>query len=184
MSEKQEPQIVYQHRWMSCHLHQLDIPLVRWDDGVMAVPITTDRKILLIEEFAPAYDKRTLFLPAGGLQPNEEPTTAINRELQEEAGFKAGRLDYLGQINPLVKYIHATITLYLARELTPSRLATGDEPWPVTIEYQPLADFEVLLGSGRLRDANVIAALYLARTFLEHELKAEAAAPDDVENKS
>ncbi len=55
--------------------------------------------------------------------------------------------------------------VYLARDLTPSRLE-GDEGYDIRVERVPLAEFERLIAAGRLHDARVIAALYLARETL------------------
>ena len=55
--------------------------------------------------------------------------------------------------------------VFLARDLSPSRLP-GDESYAIGIERVPLAAFEPLLAAGRLLDARVIAALFLARRFL------------------
>ena len=60
--------------------------------------------------------------------------------------------------------------VYLARDLVPSRLA-GDETYTIDVERVPLASFESLIASGRLMDARVVAALYLARAFLGAELQ-------------
>jgi len=55
--------------------------------------------------------------------------------------------------------------VYLARELTSSRLK-GDEGYEISVEQVPLVGFERLIAAGRLLDARVIAALYMARRFL------------------
>jgi ADP-ribose diphosphatase len=58
--------------------------------------------------------------------------------------------------------------IYLARDLQESRLQ-GDEEWPINIVRVPLADFERLIVEGQRRDSSVIAALYLARRFLDRQ---------------
>ncbi len=102
-----------------------------------------------------------LFLPSGKLEPGEETAVSANRELQEEIGFAAGRLDRLAELHPWVKYLTATLTVYLARDLTPSRLQ-GDEPYEIVPEYVSLNSFEGLIASGRLTDLRSLRAV-LAR---------------------
>src|SRR5436309_2937554 len=84
------------------------------------------------------------------------PETA-NHELQEEAGYAAGRLDFLGELRPFSKYLTARSFVYLARALTPSHLQ-GDETYSIGVEQVPLGEFEALIAAGRLLDARVIAA--------------------------
>ena len=64
--------------------------------------------------------------------------------------------------------------IYLARELVPSKLQ-GDERYPILVRQVPLKDFECLITSKQMLDARVIAALFLARSFLEN---ADVSVPD------
>lgn len=60
--------------------------------------------------------------------------------------------------------------MYLARELTPSQLK-GDEGYEISVEQVPLVEFERLIAAGRLLDARVVAALYMAQSLLKEEAK-------------
>jgi ADP-ribose diphosphatase len=161
--------LLYTHRWLSIYEGFHSIPYIAVNNGVMVVPVLPDGNVLLIQEPTAYGDgEQTLFLPAGGIHAGENPLLSANRELQEEAGLSAARLDYLAQVQPWVKYLNASITLYLARDLTPSRLQ-GDEDYPIVTETVALDSFETLMASGRLRDSSVIAALLLARQFLANE---------------
>ncbi len=132
----------------------------------MIVPVTPSGEAILIQE-PTAYgdDHRTLFLPGGSIEPEEEIAAAAHRELQEEIGFDAARLEFLGQVRAWAKYMDAGINLFLARDLSPSRLQ-GDETYPIVQEYVSLASFEQWIASGRLLDASTISGLFLARQWL------------------
>lgn len=137
-------------------------------DGVLAVPVQPDGTVILIQE-PKGYDgELTLLLPSGSVKPEEDPLLAMNRELQEEIGYAAARLDYLGTAQPWVKYLTCNCRIYVARDLTPSRLQ-GDELHTIVSETVALDSFETLIETGRLRDATSIAALYMARRFLAGE---------------
>jgi ADP-ribose diphosphatase len=103
-----------------------------------------------------------LYLPGGAVNPGMSIEDSAQHELQEEIGFRAGRIEHLLKIDPLVRHALWQIDLYLARDLIPSRLQ-GDEEYQIEIVPFPFDDFESLIQSGRLTDAVVIAALYLAR---------------------
>jgi hypothetical protein len=83
-------------------------------------------------------------------------------------GLTAGRLDFLGELRPFSKYLSVRTFVYLARDLSPGQMV-GDETYVIEVERVPFADFESSIASGRLLDARVIAALYLARAFLSSE---------------
>jgi ADP-ribose diphosphatase len=160
-------------QWISLYRNDQDITYVQMDDAALVVPLTADGQVLFITEPSPAYGERVLTLPAGNVETGETPAIAANRELQEEIGYRAARLDALGQLYPFVKYLRCCQHIFLARDLAPSRLQ-GDEgsDWIIEVEPTPLLHFERLIDTGRLRDSTAIAALYRARRYLEREITA------------
>jgi 8-oxo-dGTP pyrophosphatase MutT (NUDIX family) len=158
--------IAYQGDYFSIHIDANGIEFVYTGDEVLVVPLTAEGKVLLTLEPAPAFGEPTLVLPGGSTETDEPPTETANRELQEEIGFRAGQLDFLGQLRPFSKYLTVRSYVYLARDLTPSQLV-GDENYTISVEHVPLALFETLITAGRLLDARVIAALYMAQSFLK-----------------
>ena len=161
--------------WISLHKNERNICYVKMSDAALVIPLTPQQEVLFITEPTPAYGGTVLCLPGGGIESKEQASSAGNRELQEEIGFRAGRMDYLGELYPMVKYVQCRQHIYLGRSLRRSKLQ-GDEgaDWPITVERIPLAQCEELIASGRLRDSSVIAALFLARSFLARE---QSAAP-------
>ena len=145
-----------------------EVSYIRADDEALILPLTAAGEVIFILEPAPAQQQDVLLLPGGTVDPGEEPAAAANRELQEEIGFKAQRLDLLGLVRPWSKYLTTLSHLYLARDLVPATL-TGDENYAIRTERAPLASFETLIASGRLQDARVISALFLTREFLAVE---------------
>lgn len=143
-----------------------DTLYIRCPDEVMTIPIDENGDVLLAVEPAPAFGQDVWVFSGGTVEPGESHETTANRELQEELGLAAGRLDYLGQLWPWSKYLTVRSDLYLARDLTESRLV-GDEGYEIGVARVPLAAFEQYITSGHLRDARVIAGLYLARAYLQ-----------------
>lgn len=138
------------------------------ENEVLIVPLNEEGEVILTIEPSPAFDQPALILPGGSIEPNEEMEVTAARELQEEIGYAPGRLTYLGELRPSTKYFTTRSFVYLGRDLTASTLQ-GDEDYEIQQERIPLATFEQLIATGRLTDARVIAALYMARGFLQSE---------------
>ena len=145
---------------------------VRCGDEVLIVAITDGDKVILTVEPSAAFPGLTVVLPGGSTDPGLPHEETANHELQEEAGYAAARLDFLGELRPFSKYLTVRSFVYLARGLRPSRLQ-GDETYGIGVEQVPFDEFESLITAGRLLDARVIAALYRARAFIDREKAAE-----------
>jgi 8-oxo-dGTP pyrophosphatase MutT (NUDIX family) len=128
------------------------------DDEVLVVALASDDEFLLSREPSAAFGDHTIVLPGGEINPGEDQKATANRELQDELGWTASRLDFLGEVRPWSKDLHARGYIYLARGLTESPLQ-GDEQYAI----EPV---RILL---REVDARVVAGLFLARAFLDRE---------------
>ena len=145
------------------------IEFVRAGNEVLIVPLTAEGEVILTIEPSAAFSETTLILPGGETEQDEEHTATARRELQEEIGYDALRLDFLGELRPYSKYLSVRSFVYLAQDLVPSRLQ-GDEDYLIRLERVPLVAFESLIASGHLLDARVVAALYIAREFLNKKV--------------
>ncbi|MAS35240.1 MAG: ADP compounds hydrolase NudE [Anaerolineaceae bacterium] len=151
--------------WISLRENEQGVLYVEMDEAIVVVPVTPEGNVLLIMEPSAAYGENVLTLPAGRIESGEDAATAANRELQEEIGFKAQSLTPIGQLHPFIKYLRSHQTIFLARDMIPSKL-DGDEDWAIAVEPTPLNAFETLIDAGRLTDSIVIATLYLTRRYL------------------
>ena len=101
------------------------VGFVHCDDGVLVVPLTDDGHVLLAVERSPAFGREVLGLVGGEVESGEPLEETANRELQEELGWRAERIDFLGELHPF-KYLSSRQFAFLARDLVPSKLE-GDE---------------------------------------------------------
>ena len=131
---------------------------VRGGDAVLVVAVRDDGTVVLNVEPSPAFGEPTMVLPGGQTEDGEPHSNTANRELQEEAGYKAARLEPLGELRPFAKYLAVRLFVFLARDLTRSSME-GDERYEIAVEHVPLDAFEPLIAAGRLRDSSSIAAL-------------------------
>ncbi|HRW10267.1 MAG TPA: NUDIX domain-containing protein [Caldilineaceae bacterium] len=160
-------QVLHASDWFSIRTNAKgDEYVASTGDEVLVVALTANGDVLLSIEPSAAFSEPTLILPGGQVEPNVPNAEMANRELQEEIGYRANQLDFLGELHPWSKYLAVRTFVYLARDLQESSLP-GNEEYEIGVESVPLSSFETLIVGGRLRDARVIAALFLARTFLQ-----------------
>ncbi len=134
--------------------------------AVMVVPVTGEGDVILIREYAVGTDRYELLLPKGVIDEGESIVDAANREMMEEVGCGARRLDHINSVSIAPGYLSFTTHIVIATELYEKRLP-GDEPEQLATYHWPLTGLSELLAHEELTEARSIAALYLARDYLE-----------------
>lgn len=129
--------------------------------AVMVVPFYDKDTLLLIREYGAGTHSYSLGFPKGLIDKGEEPNIAANRELKEEVGFGAQRLQKLKTVTMAPSYFSSEMHLYMAFDLYPEKLE-GDEPEPLDVIKWPIAKIDELLAHDDFQEARSIAALLLA----------------------
>ena len=133
--------------------------------AVMVVAMKDAEHAILIEEYCAGVDAYELSLPKGLVEPGEEVLAAANRELKEEAGFGANRLEWLAELSLSPGYMSQKIQVVLAQDLYEESLP-GDEPEPMGQALVNLNDLAALAANPKFSEGRALAALYLARDVL------------------
>ena len=138
--------------------------IVEHADCVAIIAVDADNNALLVKQFRKPVEKELLEIPAGGIDPGESAEDAVRREMQEETGYLPQKLERLGGFYSTPGYCTEYLSLYLASELTPSRLFAEDTEG-IEVVWTPLDQVPDLITSGRIEDAKSIAGLlaYLER---------------------
>ena len=139
--------------------------IVEHSDCIAVVAIDADNNALLVKQFRKPVEKELLEIPAGGINPGEEPETAVRRELREETGYLPQRVERLGGFYSAPGYCSEYLHLYLATDLIPSQLHAEDTE-EISLVRVPLAQILGLIISGSICDAKSIAGLL---TYLEYQ---------------
>jgi 8-oxo-dGTP pyrophosphatase MutT (NUDIX family) len=158
---------LYDGRYFAIVSDETHGEFVRAGDEVLVVPLTAEGDVVLAVEPSAAFEEPARVLPGGETKEDEPHADTAGRELQEEVGYRAGRLEFVGELRPFSKYLTTRSFVFLARDLVPSAIGGGDERYEIGSERVPLACFEREVAAGRLLDARVVAALALARHFIE-----------------
>lgn len=136
--------------------------------AVMVVAINEADELVLIREYAAGFHEMQLTLVKGAVDDGESLEEAANRELKEEIGFGARKIQFIKKLNLAPGHMGFTINLLLATNLYPERLP-GDEPEPPEVVTWPLAKLDELISGDEFREARAIAGLYLVRQHLNNQ---------------
>ncbi|RAP35299.1 ADP compounds hydrolase NudE [Legionella quinlivanii] len=136
--------------------------------AVLIVALTPSESFLLVREYAAGTDAYEVAFPKGLIEKGESALQAADRELREEAGFGARRLDWIHSLTLAPGYFGARLDVVLARDLYPASLS-GDEPEPPEVIEWPLYASNELLLRPDFSEARSIAALFLVKQWLEKE---------------
>ncbi len=139
--------------------------VVRHPGGVGVLPLHDDGTVTLIRQLRPAVDGTLLEIPAGRLDPGEEPAACGLRELAEETGLSAARLDSLGVILTSPGVFDEAIHLYLASGLSQGE-AEPEEYEEIEAVRMSLDEALTMATDGRIRDSKTIIALFRAKALL------------------
>ncbi len=138
--------------------HTFQREMVYHGGAVCMIPVDGEGRLLLVEQYRHGARARLLEIPAGTLEPGEDPADTAARELREEVGMRAARVESLGGFWIAPSYATEYLHLFLCTGLTPDPLP-GDED--EDIEIVPLTRDEALaaVDSGRIIDAKSIAGI-------------------------
>lgn len=133
--------------------------------AVMVVAMLDREHFVLIREYGAGVNSYQLTIPKGIIEPNEDVLAAANRELQEEAGYAAKKLEYITSLSLSPSYMNQKIQVVLAQDLYPQKLK-GDEPEAIEVEKASIKNLLPLTKNPQFTEGRAIAALYIVRDLL------------------
>jgi ADP-ribose pyrophosphatase len=133
--------------------------------AVAIIAITNDNKIVLEYQYRHSVEQIILEIPAGKLDPQEQPLDAAKRELQEETGFSSTSWTCLGECLPCIGYSNERIIYYLAENINAgeSNPDEGEEIETITMDIQECMN---LAYTGKITDSKTLAGLMLYQGHL------------------
>lgn len=150
--------------------NKVTFQIIEKKDTALIVPINNTGEVFLIKEYFAAIDSYQISLPKGRIENELNAFETANKELQEEIGFKASKIIHLATFTMSPGYLTQKTFVFLAQDLKESKLP-GDEVEKPLISTYPLSQIEKLIAEEEITEARVIAALFLAKNFLNKESK-------------
>jgi len=140
--------------------------VVRHPGAVVIVPQLGPDRVVLVKNYRIAIDEHLWELPAGTLEPNESPLDAATRELEEETGYRPGRIEPMGEFYTSPGFCDELIHMFVAHDLTfvGQRLEPHEQ-----IEAHDFAwsDALAMIDDGQIKDGKTIAGLLMQSRRLE-----------------
>jgi ADP-ribose diphosphatase len=136
--------------------------------AVMVVALNASREVALVREYAVGSEQYEVTLPKGAIDQGEEALDAANRELAEEIGLAADKLTLLTTLKIAPAYFKFETWVVLAENLYAKQLE-GDEPEALALTWHSIDDINSLLERNDFSEARSIAALFIAKTYLEQQ---------------
>jgi ADP-ribose pyrophosphatase len=169
----QEPtlhsQRIYEGKILNLRVDTVELPsgkktkreIVEHGGCTAIVAIDSRKNVLLVRQYRKPVERMLLEIPAGGIEPGEEPLEGARRELEEETGFSAERWERLSLFYTSPGFCTELMHLYLATELQPAKRAADDDEH-IEVVRVPLKKSLELIASVEICDAKSIAGLLMA----------------------
>ncbi len=135
-----------------------DFHIIESRDWVNIIPLTPDRRVVMVKQYRHGSKAMTLEIPGGLFDSGDTPEEAAARELLEETGYQAERWTKIGTTNPNPAIFNNRCYTFLAQEIQKVSDLIPDQTEDIEVALIPLIDIPVLIRTGEIDHAIVIAA--------------------------
>jgi ADP-ribose pyrophosphatase len=167
---KTEP--IFQGRVISLQVDTVELPngktstreLLKHPGAVAVIALTGDNKLVMVEQYRKALERTLIEIPAGKLEPGEEPEKTAIRELEEETGYTCEKMEHVISFYTSPGFADEIVHVFLAKKLR--KLDTKkelDEDEFVELLEVTLEEAEQLIEGRRIYDAKTVFAVQFLR---------------------
>ncbi|MEL3972420.1 NUDIX hydrolase [Rossellomorea oryzaecorticis] len=119
-------EMIYQGKIIDLQVDEVELPngktskreLIKHPGAVAVIALTPEGKIVMVEQYRKALEKSIIEIPAGKLEPGEEPIITAARELEEETGYGCEELEHLISFYTSPGFADELVHLYIAKNIT------------------------------------------------------------------
>lgn len=160
-------QPIYDGRIIKVKVDEVQLPngntakreIVNHQGAVAVMPLTDDGKLIAVRQFRKPLERTIVEIPAGKLEPGEEPLACAIRELEEETGYTAQKMELLSSFYTSPGFADELLHVYVATGLTKGE-SRPDEDEFVDVLALTLEQARELHRTGEIRDAKTVVALF------------------------
>jgi ADP-ribose pyrophosphatase len=147
-----------------------DLEIIRHPGGACALPIHEDGSVTLIHQYRHATNGIIWEIPAGRINDGEGPESCARRELIEEAGLEAGKIEKIAEFFTTPGFCTELLHIYLATQLTPCDKNPEDDEY-IEIVRIPFAKALEMVYNGEIKDGKTMIAILLAKESIQGLVK-------------
>ncbi len=140
--------------------------VAEYPNCVAVVALDADKNVILVRQYRHPVERELLEVPAGGVDPGEEPRDAALRELEEETGYHAGKLERIGGVFAAPGYSTEFMHLFFAYDLVPGS-SRVEEDEIIEVLSVPLKRIRGLIQSGEICDGKSVIGLLILLASME-----------------
>ena len=140
---------------------------IRHPGGALVIPITSEGKLILVRQYRFAVSARLLEFPAGTVEVDEKPLETVQREIQEEIGYKAHEWQKIGEFFLAPGYSDEIIYTFVAKDLEKlEQPPAQDADEDIEVTFFTPSELEKAILDGEPVDSKSISSFFLVRPFL------------------
>lgn len=143
---------------------ELKRDVIEHPGAACVIPMVGNDEVLLVEQWRIGAKRALLEIPAGTLDPGEDPIACAERELEEETGYKPGKLEHLFTMFPSPGILDEKMHIFIATDLTEGERKLEDDE-EVTLKKFSFRDLRIQLKANNIKDGKTIAALGYLMVF-------------------
>lgn len=164
---------IYKGKMVNLRIDTVELPdkkyskreIVEHPGSVGIIPITDDEHIILVKQYRKPVEKNLLEIPAGKIEINEEPKETALRELHEETGFVANKLEYLLEFYTSPGFSNEKMYLFMAKELIQDKSEPGEDEYIEVLKVN-IEDLINMIIRGEIVDSKTIIGILYAQRYL------------------
>lgn len=142
--------------------------LIKHPGASVVVPVSEDGCMYMVRQYRVPAGQETIEIPAGKLDPGEDPLVCAARELSEETGF-TGKLHHISSYYSTLGFCDEVLHMYLATDLKQEE-SHPDEDEFISTEKYTIAELLEMIWSGKIIDSKTIIGILVADRYFKGEL--------------
>lgn len=139
--------------------------IIEHNGGAVIAAVTEDKRMVMVRQYRKPAERAVLEVPAGKIDPGEDPKQTAARELKEETGYEAEKIEFVTSFYPTVGYSNEQLYLFVAGGLVPGETCF-DENEAIDIEEIDIDILFDMVMTGRIHDAKTIIAILMIRDMI------------------
>ncbi len=132
--------------------------------GAVVIPVTNEGKLIMVTQIRYPFQTTLLEFPAGKLDIDEDPLDCAIRELEEETGYKSGKVNKLGKIYTAPGYCTETLHIYVAQELKKGDHKREEGEQGMEVFELSFEEIEKKINNGEIVDAKSICGIFYLKS--------------------